>query len=249
MTWLDSHCHLDFLSQPDAALAQARKAGIGHWLIPGTEPGQWQLARKTFGQLNHVSLAFGHHPWFLPTSDTDLIDLEQSLNNGVVAVGEIGLDFYPSRTARPSFDVQERWFDAQLKLACEHDLPVIIHSVKAHHRIQHYLKRYPQARGVVHAFLGNHSQAMAFVEKGFLLGCGSLIAKSPKTLDAFSRIPLENILLETDAPDMRWPQPNADNPLLDLLRTADQLAAARNLDVAQLATVTSANSRRLFSIP
>lgn len=249
MRWIDSHCHLDFLSQPDKALAQALEAGIDHWLLPGTDPIQWQYASKTFGHLNHVSLAFGHHPWFLPASELDLSDLKVALKNGVIAVGEVGLDFYPSRTERPSPDVQELWFDAQLKLAYEHDLPVIIHSVKAHDRILHYLKHYPDVRGVVHAFLGNYTQAMAFIDKGFLLGCGSLIAKSPKTLDAFSRIPLEHLLLETDAPDMRWPKPHADNPLLDVLSTAERLASARNIELEALAQATRDNARRLFIVP
>lgn len=248
MSLFDSHCHLDFLGQPETMLAEALKAGIGHWLLPGTEPQQWQQAKEAFAQHDHVSLATGHHPWFLPNATPDLSHLEQSLEVGIVAVGEVGLDFYSGSAVRPTSDIQESWFEAQLQLAIERDLPVIIHSVKAHDRVLHFLKRHPRSRGVIHAFLGNYDQAMAFVNKGFLLGCGSLIAKSPKTLNAFSRLPLSAILLETDAPDMRWPQPNAENPLLDMLPTVERLASARNISLEYLAEHTSANAQRLFSI-
>lgn len=248
MSWVDAHCHPDWLPDPEAALAQAGAAGIGHWLLPGTEPGQWQEASRRFGEDRRIRLAFGHHPWFIAEQSPDIRPLRDALMQTPqpVALGEIGLDFYRGSSPRPAAEHQEAWFEAQLALAAELDLPVIVHAVKAHDRVLRQLKRYPTVTGVIHAFLGPYDQAMAYVDKGWYLGCGSLILKSPKTRDAFTRLPAERILLETDAPDMRPPQPAADNPLLDLLQTARCLAQARQLSLETLQQQTRANAQALF---
>lgn len=248
MTWIDAHCHPDGLADPEAALHEAEVAGIGHWLLPGTEPQQWQAAGQRFLSDPRIRLAFGHHPWFLPQSEPDLTSLRAILTQQpqCVAVGEIGLDFYVGSTPRPAPELQERWFEAQLALAAEWQLPVIVHSVKAHDRVLRLLKRYREVRGVVHAFLGPYEQACAYLDKGWYLGCGSLILKSAKTRDAFARMPAERILLETDAPDMRPAKPTHGNPLLDLLQVAQTLAQARSQSLDALMQQTSANVRRLF---
>lgn len=248
MTWIDAHCHPDGLADPDAALNEAEAAGIGHWLLPGTEPPQWRVAGQRYLSDPRIRLAFGHHPWFLPSSEPDLTALQAVLEQHpqCVALGEIGLDFYSGSSPRPASDVQERWFEAQLALAAERQLPVIVHAVKAHDRVLRLLKRYPQVNGVVHAFLGPYEQACAYLEKGWYLGCGSLILKSGKTRDAFARIPVERIVLETDAPDMRPTHPMHSNPLLDLLQVAEELAQARSQSLPVLMEQTSANVRRLF---
>lgn len=251
MAWIDSHCHLDFLNDPPRDMARAEDAGIGHWLLPGTDPGQWHRARERFKSNSRVWLAFGHHPWYLPETEPALRSLSQALNGfpAVVALGEIGLDFHPGPPSRPTAEHQEAWFDSQLQLARELGLPVIVHSVKAHDRVLHYLKRYPDVTGVIHAFLGPYDQAMAFVDKGWYLGCGSLIFKSPKTLDAFKRIPVERLLLETDAPDMRPPRPVNDNPLLDLLQIGRKLAEARGISEADLMAGVARSGEALFGVP
>lgn len=245
--WIDAHCHPDGLADPEAALDQAEAAGIGHWLLPGTEPQQWRQAGQRFASDPRLRFALGHHPWFLAATEPDLSELESELNqrSETLAVGEIGLDFHRASGERERRH-QEAWFAAQMALAAERQLPVIVHSVKAHDRVLSALKRLPQVRGVVHAFVGPYEQAMAFVDKGWCLGCGSLIAKSPKTLDAFSRLPADAIVLETDAPDMRLAQAEHDNPLLDLLLTAHTLAQARGEPLEQLMTQTTTNVRQLF---
>jgi TatD DNase family protein len=174
--------------------------------------------------------------------------LRQALSGAIAAIGEIGLDFHPARLARTARATQEAWFDAQLQLAAEFERPVVIHSVKAHDRVAFYLKRYPSVRGVIHAFKGPPEQARVFVDKGWMLGCGSLIVRSSKTLAAFAAIPLEAIVLETDAPDMRWPDSTETpmNPLLDWWLTAERLAAARQMPVDELARITCDNAQRLF---
>ncbi|WP_108126448.1 TatD family hydrolase [Saccharospirillum mangrovi] len=245
--WIDAHCHPDGLADPDAALAEAEAAGIGHWILPGTEPQQWRNAGQRFESDPRIHLAVGHHPWFLPVTEPDVSELESELDRRPhwVALGEIGLDFHIASNAAER-QHQEDWFTAQLAVAAERQLPVIVHSVKAHDRVLSLLKRFPQVRGVIHAFLGPYEQALAFIDKGWCLGCGSLILKSPKTRDAFARLPADAILLETDAPDMRPHPALYANPLLDLLQTAEQLAQSRGVSLDQLKAQTATNVRRLF---
>ncbi|WP_108164493.1 TatD family hydrolase [Saccharospirillum sp. MSK14-1] len=248
MTWIDAHCHPDALSDPDGAFSEAQAAGIGQWILPGTEPQQWRAAGQRFSSDSRIRLAFGHHPWFLPNSEPDLSALQAMLSDypPCIALGEIGLDFHQGKTPKAAPELQERWFEAQLAMAAEHRLPVIVHAVKAHDRVLALLKHYPDVRGVVHAFLGPYQQARAYLDKGWYLGCGSLILKSAKTREAFAQMPVDRILLETDAPDMRPMQPQHTNPLLDLLQTADCLAQARSISLAILMAHTSANVRQLF---
>lgn len=248
MPWIDSHCHLDFLPDPPNAMVRAEENAIRHWVLPGTEPNQWLRAQRRFDRDPRVHLAFGHHPWYLPDQAADVGGLGRQLDEcpNAVAIGETGLDFYNGRPRRPPAAHQEAWFAEHLRLAGERDLPVIIHAVKAHDRILHYLKQYPNVTGVVHAFSGPYEQAMAYVDKGWRLGCGSLILKSAKTRDAFARIPIEHLLLETDAPDMRPAAPVHAIPLLDLLQIADCLADARGMTDDDLMVQTSANARALF---
>lgn len=248
MPWIDSHCHLDFLTDPPGDMARAEASDIGHWLLPGIEPHQWHRIRQRFQSDRRVRLSFGYHPWYLPNHPPELRSLEQTLDDctDAVAIGEIGLDFYRGKPQRPPADHQEAWFESQLKLASERALPLIVHAVKAHDRVLHFLKRYPEVTGVIHAFSGPYEQAMAYVDKGWSLGCGSLILKSGKTLDAFGRLPLDNLLMETDAPDMRPKNPISHNSLLDLLQVSRRLAEERRIELGTLRDQTTANARRLF---
>lgn len=248
MSWIDAHCHPDSLADPEAALAEAEAAGVGHWILPGTEPSQWHQAGQRFSSDDRIRFAFGHHPWFLPETAPDLSALRNQLTQSskVVALGEIGLDFFPADAARAQPAHQQDWFEAQLALAAEWKLPVIVHAVRSHDRILAALKRYPEVRGMVHAFLGPYEQARAYLDKGWYLSAGSLIFKSPKTLDAFARMPRDRLILETDAPDMRPVQAQQPNPLLDLLLVAERVAQVRGESLEVLRQQTRANVLDLF---
>lgn len=259
ITGFDSHCHLDFLGNPGRCMADAQAAGIGHWLVPGTEPEQWQQAHQYFNQDGRVSLAAGHHPWFLPESPPDTHLLESWLDHhpDCVAIGEIGLDFFKHHPGSKAAGHQFDWFLAQLSIASERQQPVILHSVKAHDRILQGLKRYPKLVGVVHGFVGPYAQAMAYVDRGFYLGAGSVVFRSAKTLDAFALIPADRILVETDAPDQRLPdhhRPNTsqspadapENALLDWLATLGRLAEARQQCSDALMSQVRQNATLLF---
>jgi TatD DNase family protein len=251
MNGFDSHCHLDFIDNASDLMADARKAGVSQWLVPGTEPEQWQQAHQMFCEDPRVKLGVGHHPWFLPESQPDTDQLNTWLDNHVdcIALGEIGLDFYRHNPRSSAADHQRDWFLAQLAVATERQLPVIIHSVKAHDRILQGLKHAKEVTGVVHGFVGPYEQAMAYIDRGLYLGAGSVVFRSAKTLDAFARIPADRLLIETDAPDQRIPDNQRANALLDWLRILERIADARRIGARDLADRVLSNANALFGRP
>ncbi len=177
MSWrfIDTHCHFDFppfTGDERASIQRACEAGVEKIIVPATEA--------------------AHFPRVLA--------LAQQQN--VVAVGEIGLDLYRDD---PQFARQERFLDAQLQLAKRYDLPVILHSRRTHDKLAMHLKRQDLPRtGVVHGFAGSLQQAERFVRLGYKIGVGGTITypRASKTRDVMARLPLDALLLETDAPDM-----------------------------------------------
>ena len=247
--WIDSHCHLNDMSNATAQVRQAEQSDIGYFIIPGTAPQQWP--EVVAWQSAHCAIALGTHPWFVDPSQNQAGQLVAALEQySVVAIGEIGLDFYPSQSQpRPDRGVQQQLFEAQLQIAKEHRLPVIIHSVKAHQQVIATLRRLNIHVGVIHAFVGSVELARQYTDQGFHLGVGPLILKSPKTRSALAQTPLRHLLLETDAPFSSFgPEAKLTNPLLDLLAVADCLAELKQLGQAQLQTETRRNSQSLFGL-
>jgi TatD DNase family protein len=136
-----------------------------------------------------------------------------------------------------------------LAVANERQLPVIIHSVKAHDRILQGLKQSSDIRGVVHGFVGPYEQAMAYIDRGLYLGAGSVVFRSAKTLDSFARIPADRLLIETDTPDQRIPDNQRANALLDWLRILERIADARRIGARDLADRVLSNANALFGRP
>ncbi|MFQ3231225.1 TatD family hydrolase [Reinekea sp.] len=245
--WIDSHCHLDEVEHLTERLAEAAKQQINTFIIPGTAPAQWQKALALNSP--HIHLTAGTHPWYVSNPTEELKALEQWLEGQtVIAVGEIGLDYYQGKQPRPEQALQLETFEGQLALAKQYDLPVILHCVKAHNDVLRLLKKNNVTKGVVHAFSGSIELAQNYVDQGFHIGVGPMILKSPKTLNAVSQIPLERILLETDAPFMATQPLNAANPLLDLLRVAEKLAEQTSLSIGEIQTQTRINTQQLFGI-
>jgi len=247
--WIDSHCHLNDMSNAAERVSQAQQSDIGYFIIPGTAPQQWP--EVIAWQSAHCAIALGTHPWFVdPGQDQAALLVAALEQNLVVAVGEIGLDFYSSQSQpRPDKALQQQLFEAQLQIATEHRLPVIIHSVKAHQQVIATLRRLDIHAGVIHAFVGSVELARQYIDLGFHLGVGPLILKSPKTRSALAQIPLGHLLLETDAPfSSSGPMANRTNPLLDLLAVADCLAELKQLERAQVQTGTRRNSQSLFGL-
>lgn len=262
---IDSHCHLDlpaFQGDWQSVISHAISAGLTHILIPGTQVSQWstQHTIQSFANQNthaiSIDIACGLHPYFLSTSETDnataLSALERLLfqsSSEVVAVGEIGLD---GHIAIP-MQLQKAMFEAQLRLASEYALPVILHHRKSHHLIFESLKNTGFAEGgVIHAFSGSVEVAKAYVDKGFYIGVGGTITydrakKTQETIIYLLQHHPDRLLLETDSPDMpmqgRQGARNSPEYLGDVLAALGKLG---EYDGQALNELTTQNYLTLF---
>lgn len=226
-----------------------------------------------------ISSCLGIHPWFviLPSNSlsnelTKKIDpafYEQQLkkaiqqqsniasNNNIVAIGECGIDVFKAKKNTKSeqaladnLNLQQAFFEMQLQIAKQNNLPVIVHHCQSHHLILPLLKKNKLCRaGVIHAFSGSYQQAKAYVDLGFKLGIGGTItyARSKKTIDAVKQLPLTSLLLETDAPAMPpFGQQGLINTPLNLLTVFKALSAIRDEPEAVIAKQIENNVETLF---
>ena len=206
---LDTHAHLDFAefdADRSEVVLKMHQAGIKNLIIPGVSPSHWQK-QLTVAEQYQAYFALGIHPWFCPQDiDASLQALASEVSRWIgcsrfVAIGECGLDKLYSVT----WPQQLVFFEAQLRLAKAVNLPVIVHSVKAHSETLDCLKRYQLPRGgVIHAFSGSPEIALEYIKLGYKLGISGLIMNpnAKKLLKTVCELPLENFLLETDSPSM-----------------------------------------------
>lgn len=212
MRLIDTHCHIDaaeFEADRTAVLASARKAGVERIIVPAVTrrrwPGLMALCNQhdSPGSTPALYPALGLHPVFLDTHrEQDLQALEKQLTaSGAAAIGEIGLDYYLKDLDK---DQQLFYLDAQLSIACQAGLPVILHCRKAYDELVTMLGRHPLTGGIAHAFNGSIQQAHKLIDIGLKLGFGGLLTypHSTKLRNLAARLPLASMVLETDAPDM-----------------------------------------------
>lgn len=255
MQLIDTHCHLDFPvfdSDRAALLAECRQLGVGEYIIPAVGEENWGRVMALAAEHDGISYALGVHPWYVGgQTPAVLTRLQQRLAErprGLVAVGECGLDL---RSHAPQ-EGQLEMFEAQVELAKEHELPLIVHSVRANDTVAKILRRLrPACGGVIHAFSGSLQQAEAFWQLGFRLGIGGVISfeRANKTREAVRDMPLEALLLETDAPDMPLQgQQGAPNTPANLPIIAQLLADLRQQPLAHVASVLHESTLRTFQL-
>ena len=253
---IDTHCHLDtreFDDDRDAVVGAARLAGISGIIVPAVAPANFAAVRECCTRYGECLPAYGIHPLYLDqVADADLGLLRQWLLDEMgkakppVAVGEIGLDFFV-----PGFDVvrQENFFVAQLKIARELNLPVLLHVRRAVDQVLKSLRRINVRGGIAHAFNGSRQQADEFIRLGFKLGFGGAMTfpGSTKIRQLAVTLPLEAIVLETDAPDIppAWLSGQRNAPG-ELRAIAQVLADLRALPLEQVLGATSENANSLF---
>lgn len=255
MQLIDTHCHLDFPvfdSDRAALLAECRQLGVGEYIIPAVGEENWGRVMALAAEHDGISYALGVHPWYVGgQTPAVLTRLQQRLAErprGLVAVGECGLDL---RSHVPQ-EGQLEMFEAQVELAKEHELPLIVHSVRANDTVAKILRRLrPACGGVIHAFSGSLQQAEVFWQLGFRLGIGGVISfeRANKTREAVRDMPLEALLLETDAPDMPLQgQQGAPNTPANLPIIAQLLADLRQQPLAHVASVLHESTLRTFQL-
>ncbi|QOW20862.1 TatD family hydrolase [Lysobacter ciconiae] len=251
---VDTHCHLDapeFDPDRTAVIERALAAGVTRQVVPATIAAGWPGLRDVCASREGLHPAYGLHPMFLDAHRREhMAQLEQWIEREKpAAVGECGLDFY---IPDPDRDEQAWYFDAQLKLARDFDLPVIVHARRAVDQVIAAIRRIGNLRGVVHSFPGSQQQAEILWEHGFMLGIGGPVTyeRARRLRRIVATMPLEWLLLETDAPD----QPDAAhrgkrNEPARLTHVLDTIAGLREIAPQELAAATSANAERLFGLP
>ncbi len=208
-TFTDTHCHFDFppfTGNEQATIERAAAAGIRRIIVPAVGADRFDLVLSLAHRYPALFAALGLHPIIIEQHQPGCLDrLESILSqrpNKLVAIGEIGLDLYRED---PQFVRQEAVLEAQLQLAKRYLLPVILHSRRTHDKLGMHLRRLQLPRtGVVHGFAGSYQQAKKFVDLGYFIGVGGTITypRATKTRDVMARLPLDALVLETDAPDM-----------------------------------------------
>jgi TatD DNase family protein len=260
-TWIDTHCHLDaaeFDADRDAVVERARGAGVSRLVLPAVEVANFDAVRA-LAHAHDGFYALGIHPLCVDrATDADLQRLREALqaqrdDPSLVAVGEIGLDHFVPGLDR---ERQERFYLAQLALAREAGLPVILHVRRSADALLQGLRRVTVRGGIAHAFNGSAVQAGHFVALGFKLGFGGAMTheRALQIRRLAATLPEQALVLETDAPDIppqwlyrnateRVEAPQARNEPGELPRIAETLAALRGWSLQRTAEITSANAR------
>lgn len=251
---IDAHCHLDFSAFDSDRLDvidSAKAVGVGHFVVPGTTRARWPNVLK-LGEREDISLCLGLHPYFIAEhEEQDLAALEKQIAEDArfVAVGECGIDGRFTKT----LDEQWHYFNAQLRLAKQYELPVVVHCVKANDTVSKRLRQLALPRGgLIHAFAGSYEQADKFLQLGYTLGLGGGVTyeRAQRLRHVVSQLPDDRFVLETDSPDM--PLCGYQGQRNEPCRVADVcevVAYLRNQTVDQVAALSSANAARLFRLP
>lgn len=269
MFWIDTHCHLDapeFASDREAVRQAAREQGVQLCVLPAVQRRDW-AAVQTLAVQQGDAYALGIHPLYVPQAqDEDIQALDAVLTQAcndprLVAVGEIGLDFFVPELCTPEMrERQWQFYLAQLRLAHKHALPVILHVRRSADLLLKGLRQVNVVGGIAHAFNGSAQQAQAFVDQGLALGFGGAMTYERATaLRELARtVPERALVLETDAPDIPpyWlyqtaqaraaGAPQGRNTPAELPRIAAVLADVRGMEVTALQALTTANALRVL---
>lgn len=251
---IDTHIHLDeeaYAPDLEEVIARQREAGVEAMIVPGVNVSSAQGVLKVcYRHPNYCYAALGFHPqdvkadwkeqWAIIEKDI------REHRNEIVAIGEIGLDYYWDTTFRAE---QQQVFRLQLALAKELDLPVMIHNREATEDTLRILKE-QKPRGVVHCFNGSRETAQQILDIGMYLGIGGVLTfKNCKLSETLESVPLERLVLETDGPYLApTPHRGERNESRFMILVAERLAQVYNCPVEHIIEVTTATAKHLFGI-
>jgi TatD DNase family protein len=257
MELIDTHCHLTFeqlANDIEAVLARSVAEGITSWITVGTDPQQNRKAVELSEKFKNIYAAVGIHPHDARDVTAEMLTelKELAKNEKVVAIGETGLDYHYNHSS-PSD--QKRAFAAQLKIAKELNLPVIIHSRKAFDETMEILDQYGRGtKGVVfHCYSGSAAQAKIVLDYGFYISFTGVVTfkNADLTRKAAEIVPTDRLMLETDCPYMS-PEPvrkqKINEPAL-MIHTAMYLAELKQMDLTDFADAVTATSKSFFNLP
>ena len=256
---VDNHCHLDageFYADRAAVVARERAVGVLRQVVPAVDAEGWPKLREACASSPGLFPAYGLHPMYLARHQPEHLAAlrEWVQRERPHAIGECGLDYFVEGL---DADAQQAYFDGQLRLARETGLPLIVHARRAVDAVIAAIRRIngnhgDGLRGVVHSFSGSHEQAAQLWKLGFLVGLGGPVTyeRAHRLRKLAATLPIEQLLLETDAPDQPDAairgQRNEPARLPQVLRTIAQL---RGEDPEAIAQATTRNAERLFGLP
>ena len=250
----DTHAHMDdraFDQDRDSLLSRLPEEGIALLMNPGCSLASSQAAVSLSNQYSYIYAAVGSHPDAADEVNDGVLEQYRALcrdNPKVKAIGEIGLDYHYEDIPR---DIQKRSFRAQMGLARELGLPVIVHEREAHEDGMKIAAEFPSVTGVFHCYSGSLEMAKWLIERGWYIGFGGVLTfkNARKALEVAGNIPLERIVLETDCPYMA-PEPfrGRRNDPGKLYRVAEKLAQLRGMTVEEVQAITLENGKALYRI-
>lgn len=250
----DTHAHLDdraFDTDRAALLSQLPGLGLALVMNPGCSLASSRAAAALAENYDYVYAAVGSHPDAADEVTEDVLEQYRQLARQcpkVRAIGEIGLDYHYEDIPR---EVQQRAFRAQMSLARELELPVIVHEREAHEDGMRIVEEFPRVTGVFHCYSGSLEMAKVLIRRGWYIGFGGVLTfkNARKAVEAASQIPLDRLVLETDCPYMS-PEPfrGRRNDPGRLHLVAERLAQLRGLSAEEIENITLENGKRLYRI-
>ncbi len=252
---IDTHCHIDlseFDIDREQVLNKCCTDGIKILVAPGIIRKDWSNLLQIAENYPLIKPAIGLHPLYIEqhcNEDIAKLDEVVSSDESILAIGEIGLDLYGYY---PDIEAQQWYFTEQVKIAKKNKLPIIVHARKSHDLILKQIRLLNfECGGTIHAFSGSLQQAHKFIDLGFKLGFGGTITydRAKKTIDVLRKVPLDSIVLETDAPFIppfnHQGERNTPVNLRMILKCASRL---RNIAEEELEEITYQNSLAVFGI-
>lgn len=253
--WIDTHCHLDaaeFGAQALDVARQAGKAGVSMIVVPAVDRSDFGTVAELSAAAPNACYTLGIHPIFVPNAqDEDLAVLRAAVEAAMgdpkfVGIGEIGLDFFIPMLCTPEMrDKQERFLRGQLRIARDFALPVLMHVRRSVDQVLKNLRQIRPPSGIAHAFNGSFQQAQNFIDLGFHLGFGGAMTftRALQIRRLAAELPLDAIVLETDAPDIApaWIHPGRNSPD-QLPAIGAVLAELRGLDEAAVRIASRRNA-------
>ena len=252
---IDTHCHLDaaeFDADREKVWQAAMQSGVRAMVIPGVTAATFQPIMDWCARHPRAGFALGWHPLFVDQAPEDALQqLQQTIEtvlqgpqaHQLLAIGEIGLDFYVSRANEAR---QLAMLEGQLALARQFALPVILHVRSAIDSVLKYLRKHDIHQGIAHAFNGSRQQADAMAAQGLKMGFGGAVTwpRALRIRKLVEELPVEHMVLETDAPDIPpvWIGHHGRNSSDQLKKIAQEIAAIRRIEISQLIEITGKNS-------
>ncbi|MDX1667991.1 MAG: TatD family hydrolase [Limnobacter sp.] len=253
--WTDTHLHLDaqeFQADLPETIERARNANVNRFVLPAVHPDNFDAVRQLAHATPGAVYCLGIHPCFVHHCQTDALDIlfrQLKAHRGdplLAAVGEIGLDGF---IENPDWPKQTEFFYAQLRLAKDFDLPVVMHVRKSQDLILKGLRRFQPCSGIAHAFNGSFQQAEQFLKLNMCLGFGgaSTFTRARQIRRLVAQMPDEALVLETDSPDIppEW-NPKGRNEPANIARIAHVISQLRQVGLQSLSEITNQNATRVL---